>query len=176
MSSTVVAVASLPAVFSCKTVQRPTFVNAETIASSDVVLRGSRFDRRVAENRKGSWVRQTTRSRRTEPSTVTKSTSSSEMLPPTTSIMRIMARIVELFPLPVRPTKPTFSPASTEKLMFLTTGFESSPYVAKTSLNSMAPRLGQLASGLPSSPSFFSTGVSSANCLMRRILSIPPCN
>lgn len=81
------------------TSHRPTLRSAEAIVSSEDAPSGSRLLLTDPANRKGSWVRDTSRSRTTGPGTVAKSTPSSMIRPDTMSMSPRIASAFELFPL-----------------------------------------------------------------------------
>mmetsp|Transcript_31750 Transcript_31750/g.80969 ORF Transcript_31750/g.80969 Transcript_31750/m.80969 type:complete len:224 (-) Transcript_31750:3367-4038(-) len=91
---------------------RPTLSSTSHSAVSACALKGSRFLRTLPLNMKGSWGMMDILERRSRSPSVAMSTPSITTRPLSASTMRNSARKMDDLPLPVRPTRPTFSPGA----------------------------------------------------------------
>jgi len=71
------------------------------------------------------------------------STPSTSILPAVSSMILVKARVIVLFPAPVLPTTPIFSPPFISKVSFLRTSSVVGLYFSTTSENLIPPLLGQ---------------------------------
>mmetsp|Transcript_11252 Transcript_11252/g.24238 ORF Transcript_11252/g.24238 Transcript_11252/m.24238 type:complete len:249 (-) Transcript_11252:166-912(-) len=88
----------------------PTHFSAASRAASSCCWKGSRFSRIVPLKNRGSWLRMASWWRRAARGMALVSTPSRRILPPHGDTSRARANKMELFPLPVRPTRPMCCP------------------------------------------------------------------
>mmetsp|Transcript_105954 Transcript_105954/g.297920 ORF Transcript_105954/g.297920 Transcript_105954/m.297920 type:complete len:287 (+) Transcript_105954:341-1201(+) len=101
-------------------------IKASLITSSEYSLNGSRFRRKVMfPKNTGSCGIMDNDWRNVRRPNLPMSTPSISTCPSASSVRRNKLTMIELFPLPVRPTMPSFSPAFTENVRFVKAGSSS---------------------------------------------------
>mmetsp|Transcript_50798 Transcript_50798/g.115543 ORF Transcript_50798/g.115543 Transcript_50798/m.115543 type:complete len:253 (-) Transcript_50798:1015-1773(-) len=128
-------------------------------SSASVLLPStSIFERMVPLKSQQSWGITPMRPRRVARGIEAMLIPSSSIDPPATSTIRKHVSTIELFPLPVRPTIPTFSPAPTSMDTPFSTLGRWAWYLISTLLSTRLPLVGQLASGSTATRPWASVG------------------
>ena len=131
---------------------REALPKSSKMVDSELRPSGSRLNLRVPVKSVGSWGIRVILLLIRLSGSVAISTPSMSICPLSTSMILLMARLIVLFPAPVRPTTPIFSPGRTSKLRSLRTVSVFGRYFNMTFLNSRRPSSGHEGRSYISSP------------------------